>query len=136
MTYKTKQRERIARFFEENPDQAFSAEDIASVLNEEGVSLSAIYRNLAALEKERKVRKFTKAGSREAYYQMVDCDHCRGHIHMHCVECGKTSHLDDSSASALLQDVLTGSSFSVDAGATVLYGVCGDCAAHHHEGSK
>ena len=131
MAYKTKQRELIAKFFEENPDEAFSVEDISSKLTEKGISLSAIYRNLADLTKEGRVRKISKPDCREAYYQMIDCDHCRGHIHMHCVECGKTTHLDDNGANALLKDVLSSSSFSVDAGATVLYGVCGDCSAHH-----
>ena len=128
MAYKTKQRELILSFFEANPDQSFSVMEIAEKIKGEGVSVSAIYRNLALLEKEGRVRKSVKQGTHEAYYRFLDCHECREHIHMQCVKCGKTTHLDDQATSALLNGVMANSDFSVDRSTTVLYGVCHDCA--------
>lgn len=133
MAYKTHQRQTLLTFFEDHPDHSFSVTEIAEALKDQGISISAIYRNLAELEKDNRVRKTTRSGSREAYYQILDCDHCRGHIHMHCMECGKTTHLEEKEADALL-NVLGDTNFSVDTGATVLYGVCGECSSHHKEG--
>lgn len=132
MAYKTKQRELIIRFFETHHDESFSAAQIAEAIKEEGVSLSAIYRNLSDLEKDGRVRKVTKQGTHESFYQYMDCHDCRGHIHLHCVECGATTHLDEKESSALINNVLSSSSFTVDQGSTVLYGVCSDCAKHQH----
>ena len=136
MGYKTKQRELILSFFEANPDQSFSVMEIAEKIKEEGVSVSAIYRNLALLEKEGRVRKSVKQGTHEAYYRFLDCHECREHIHMQCVECGKTTHLDDQATSALLNGVMANSDFSVDRSTTVLYGVCHDCATQDKKEHK
>ena len=131
MGYRTKQREILLSFFEAHHDQSFCVEEIAQALGQEGISVSAIYRNIAELEKEKRLSKSFRSGSHVAYYQLIDCVHCRGHIHMRCVECGKTTHLNEESASRLLSGVLSSSNFSIDPNTTVLYGLCGDCASHH-----
>lgn len=136
MAYRTKQRKHLEEFFESHHDRTFTVEQIKDGLSDASVSLSAIYRNLAILEKEGKVHKTTVPGQREAYYQYVGCVHCHGHIHMHCVDCGATTHLEEEGAEALLHDVLSASSFSVDPTSTVLYGVCGECALKRQKEGK
>ncbi|MCR5348145.1 MAG: transcriptional repressor [Bacilli bacterium] len=125
--YHTQQRKALEEFFESRHDHAFSVEEIVKGLGGKA-SVSAIYRNLSALEKEGKVRKTTVPGEREAYFQYVGCVHCHGHIHMTCVDCGATTHLDEEVAASILKNVSASSSFAIDPTATVLYGVCQECA--------
>ena len=60
MSYKTKQRDVILKFFEKNHDKNFTVTEIFENVKNENISLSAIYRNLAELEKAGKVRKLSK----------------------------------------------------------------------------
>ncbi len=126
MEYKTKQREILLEFFCDNEDKAFSAEQIFENLENTGISQSAVYRNLRALEDSGKVRKIAKTGSREAFYQYVDLDDCKGHLHMSCKKCGKTTHLEEKEAE-LLSKVLKNANFEIDNDSTVIYGTCKDC---------
>ena len=127
MQYKTKQREVLIDFFESHHDQAFSAEEIASQLKNKAISISAVYRNLAELEKDGKLRKVAKRGTRKVFYQFVDCDECKGHLHLTCTKCGKTEHLDDVDSHQIVKAVLQNSNFNLDSGSTILYGICGRC---------
>ena len=127
LEYNTKQREILLKFFNKHHDSTFSAYDLAGNLKHYGISLSAIYRNLSELEKAGKVKKVTKNGSRKAYFQFVDCDDCKGHLHLSCIRCGKTSHLDDKNSSLIVKNVLNNANFNVDKASTVIYGVCADC---------
>lgn len=127
MLYSTKQREILLNFFSENPDKNFSAEEIAEQLKDQEISLSAVYRNLSELEIAGKVRKTAKSGSRKSFFQYVDLDDCKGHLHLSCKECGKTLHLDDESATVLVQNVLKNANFCVDKDSTILFGICENC---------
>ena len=126
MEYNTKQREILVKFFNDNKDTLFSVDEMTEKLQKYDISISAVYRNLSELEKLGKVRKTSKAGSRKAYYQYVDCDDCHGHLHMSCTVCGKTTHLDDGKAS-ILSKVLEDANFNIDKTNTVLYGTCENC---------
>ena len=131
MGYRTKQKEILERFFEGHHHGSFTVEEIFAAVGDQGISLSAIYRNLAELEKEGGLLKTTPQGSTKAHYQYVGCEHCKGHIHMHCIECGKTTHLPDNGADKVLADAYDASGFEIDPTTTVLYGVCKECAGHH-----
>lgn len=126
MEYKTKQREILLDFFCKNEDRSFSAEQIFENLAKTGISQSAVYRNLRALEETGKVRKIAKTGTREAFYQYVDLDDCKGHLHISCKKCGKTTHLDDKEAK-LVSKTLKNIDFEIDNDSTVIYGTCKDC---------
>ena len=131
MTYKTKQRELMLAFFESHHHDSFSVEQLFEQLKGEGISLSSIYRNLSELEKDGSVHKVIPQGAREAYYQFVGCEHCRGHIHVQCVECGKTVHLPDEEASKIAKQAKDSLGFELDPTSTVFYGLCKECSAHH-----
>lgn len=126
MEYKTKQREILLKFFSDNEDKVFSAEEISKELSGLKISQSAVYRNLNDLENHGKVKRIAKAGSRQAFYQFVDLDDCKGHLHMSCKKCGKTTHLDDKDAE-ILTDALKNAKFKIDNDSTILYGVCDNC---------
>ena len=127
MVYSTKQRKIIIDFFNQNLDKSFSAEELSNALCDKDVSESAVYRNLNELEKEGRVRRLTKPNSKKSFYQFVDCDECKGHLHMACTKCGQTIHLCDKQSEKLIEDVLKNSNFAIDKNSTVLYGICKNC---------
>ena len=55
--YKTQQRKVFLAYLSQHTDELLSARQIADALANEKISLSAVYRNLAQLEAEEKVRR-------------------------------------------------------------------------------
>lgn len=127
MEYSTKQRKILLDFFNSNLDRSISADEICLALASRGISESAVYRNLNTLEAEGKIRRTAKPNCRKAFYQFVDSDECKDHIHMSCTVCGETMHLDEKEAMKLINEVFKSSKFSINTGSTILYGVCEKC---------
>jgi len=127
--YMTRQRRILMDYLAGNADSLLSAEMIAAALEPQGISLSAVYRNVAALEAEGKVRRSGKAGSRTVYYQYSAAEECREKLHLSCRECGKTCHMEPREAERLARSIKTHEGFVLDRAETVLYGVCRDCRA-------
>lgn len=125
--YMTRQRKELLAFFERNTDERFSAHQIAEAMKEKDISLSAIYRNLAELENEGKLRKSSKPGSREVYYRFVAAKRCQNQLHLSCKQCGRTYHASGSGADALTKVLSQTEEFDLDKGETVLYGLCKQC---------
>ena len=126
-SYSTRQRKALLAYLSRHPDELLSARQIADALADEKISLSAVYRNLAQLEAEEKVRRSAKSGSHEAFYQYLDAKGCKGALHMSCVKCGKTFHMADSNAALFAKHLAQSEQFTLDAADTVLYGICADC---------
>ena len=129
----TKQRKALLAFLEQHADEELTARQIEQALCGDGISISAVYRNLSELEKERKVRKVTKSDSREVYYLYTDCDHCNECLHLSCEKCGKTYHMNSEGAQMLVRNLAQSDEFAIDKADTVLYGVCRDCQKKHEE---
>ena len=125
--YQTKQRNLLLDYFVSHTDESLSARQIADELDDEDISASAVYRNLAALEDEGVVKRTSKAGSREVFFQYLDDPECRKSIHLTCKVCGRIIHMDDASAKELIENVEKNLKFKVDKAETVLFGVCEDC---------
>lgn len=125
--YMTKQRKALLAFLSEHADKEFSARQIAETLSSDSVSVSAVYRNLSALEQDGKIRRVSKSGSREAFYQYTDCTGCKDCLHLSCEKCGKTYHMNTPDAERLVAALAQNDEFSIDKTATVLYGVCKEC---------
>ena len=125
--YRTEQRARLLALFSEHPHEAYCARQIAAALAGEGISLSAVYRNLAEMEASGSLQKLSRAGSREAYYRYLGKAECRGHLHLSCKKCGKVVHLDREAMEPLLQNAAKDRDFVVDCSDSVLVGVCGAC---------
>lgn len=126
--YMTHQRKILYSFFQDNLDKQFSVRDIVSAVQEHGISLSAVYRNLASLEKDGLIRRSIKEGSRECMYHYIHPQACQSHIHMECQTCGDSFHLDDLIASRMKEAVFSSSGFDISSQKTVLYGNCKSCA--------
>lgn len=128
--YSTKQREVLLKLLSDNADKPMCVGDIAAAVGSENISLSAIYRNLSALEDEGKVQRLTLGGSKKVYYRFTGAKECEKHLHLSCSKCGKTFHMDVPETNLLINNVLSGSNFKIDSANTVLYGICGNCGNH------
>ena len=80
--YMTQPRKRLLTYLHGHADETLSAGQIAQDLPE--ISVSAVYRNLSALEKDGAVQKVAKAGSREVFYRYKKAEECRAHLHLSC----------------------------------------------------
>ena len=125
--YQTKQRKLLLAFLASHVDETFSARQIAQALEKEKISISAVYRNLAELETERKVRRMVNGAGREISYQFTDTDACKGCLHLSCKQCGRMFHMDTADADALVRQIAKQEQFAIDRTETVLYGICGAC---------
>lgn len=127
MTYKTEQRNLLLNFLKNSPDVCFTAKQITDALKNENISKSAVYRNLSELEKEEKIKRVTKQNSKESFFQFLDTENCRNHIHLSCLKCGKIFHLENSTAQKLISNLEDAQGFEIDKEKSTLYGICKDC---------
>ena len=127
LTYQTKQRQVLLRFFQAHIDEPISALEMMEWLGTQSPSKSAIYRNLSALEAEGLIERVSKAGSRERFYRYCNADECKGHLHLSCAKCGKTYHMGTTETEQLIDRVRLDTDFQLDSAATVLYGICANC---------
>ena len=132
--YETKQRKRLTDLFASHADELLSAEQLYALLDDRSVSMSAIYRNLAELERDGKLTRQSRPGSRSIYYRYTENESCREKIHLSCRLCGKTFHMRPSETEKLVSEVEKNDGFRIDRANTVLFGVCGSCASA--EGAK
>ncbi len=123
----TRQRKILLAYLSEHADETLPTSQIVEALADEKISASAIYRNLAVLEQDGLLRRSSKPGSQELYYRFSGADTCRGQLHLSCVRCGKTVHMEKGEADALAQSLSDQDGFRLDRGSTVLYGICADC---------
>ena len=127
--YSTNQRKMLIDYLEKHHDFALSAARIAEDLAGDNISVSAVYRNLAALEEEGAVRRTARSGDRSAYYQYVGLEKCRNRIHLSCTKCGRSFHLAVKEADVLVEAVMDAEGFEVNREETVLKGLCAECRA-------
>lgn len=125
--YNTKQRQKLLDYLFNHSDENISALDIIAYFAKEDISKSAIYRNLASLEQDGKIRRVNILGEKVAYYQYIDTKHCKGKIHVSCIKCGKTTHINRDTASYLANRLACEDGFALNNDETVLYGICRDC---------
>ncbi len=125
--YSTKQRKMLLDYLSAHNDQHLTAKAIAEDLKKFEISLSAVYRNLSELENEGQIKRFSKSGSREVYYQYTASEKCCGALHLSCKKCGKTFHMKNDGADRLMNDLEKNDGFTIDKTETVLYGICQKC---------
>lgn len=126
--YSTSQRKILIDFLSKNNHSQLSAKEIYTHIKDDGISLSAIYRNLPVLEKEGIVNRVVKADSKKTLYQIFENKECNNSIHLFCEKCGKTFHMDGKVLDNLCSEVKKKNKFSVDTSRTTIYGVCDECS--------
>ena len=125
--YMTKQRKLLLAYLSAHADETLLTGRIVEALDGEGISASAIYRNLAALEQEGKLKRSARPGSQELSYRYIGEQRCQGHLHLSCLRCGKTVHMEETASDELAQRLAQSEGFRLDRNDTVLYGVCAEC---------
>lgn len=126
--YDTNQRKTLLDYLLSRSHETLTAKQIAADLEKEGVSMSAVYRNLTQLEESGEVQKVpNQAGVALAY--RYSGSECHNTIHLTCKQCKKVFHLKSEESEMLTNMLLENDSFAIDKGATVLYGVCKNCLA-------
>ena len=103
------------------------ARDIQALLNRSeasAISLSAVYRNLASLAEAGLILKSAASDGQETLYRFVGADACRDELHMTCLSCGQTTHVDHATALALAQALAGNDEFQMNLGQTTIYGLC------------
>lgn len=129
-SYKTKQREQILEFFEENPDRCLSAREL---ITESGIDAgqATVYRTLSMLTDENKLRRFRSDAGGDCY--RLACAESEGnHMHIVCRVCGGMIHSECEFIDEMKSHLLNEHGFALDTGATVIYGVCAGCAGEKH----
>ncbi len=125
--YVTQQRKKLLSYLSRHTDTLLSVREIADYLQGEDISRSSVYRNLADLEVEGKVRRGCKGAAREVFFQYVGAAGCRDHLHLYCRRCGKTIHIDADLTDLFVGAVEKLEGFEIDRSASVLEGICGAC---------
>lgn len=126
--YNTKQRKLFIEYLSAHTDELMTAKDIANALSDDKISVSAVYRNLAELEAEGKIRKSGKAGDRSVYYQYTGSKKCTECLHLNCIKCGNAFHLNRELSEFIIKGLKATERFSLDRTNTVLSGVCKACS--------
>lgn len=134
--YLTKQRRILLNYLSEHADEMLSAREIADGLADQGISVSAVYRNLSALEEEKLIHRVNVGATREIFYQYVGAEACRERIHLSCLKCGRTFHLEQEMANRLIDEVGQAEQFAVSRQDTILYGVCAGCSGAESRNGK
>ncbi len=126
-TYMTEQRRTLLAFFKENAGESFAIDEVVERLGGEGISRSAVYRNVDKMAADGLLRKAAPDGSRHTVYQFAACgSHC-DRIHLRCESCGKVFHMGSEKDEQALRSVLEKSGFELDEHSAVLPGLCKDC---------
>ena len=131
--YSTKQRKLLLQYLHRHADEQLTVRQIGAALSDQEISTSAVYRNLSALEQAGQVRRLSKSGAREVFYQYAGAEHCKDCLHLSCKKCGRTIHMNADEAERLIRSVAVCDGFTIDKTDTVLYGVCGDCREKKEE---
>ena len=129
--YNTEQKKLLLDFLERNSDRSYTIDEIVegikSSSGEHSLGRSTVYRLMTRLCEEKRVQRFAGEGSRRFLYRMIADDHCRDHLHLKCLSCGKILHLDRATSDALLEQVRLMKDFSVSEEDTLLFGNCAQC---------
>ena len=127
MTYNTEKRERILKLFASSENLTYTAEEVSSLILEDGKGKSTVYRLLSKLEAEGILRKISNDKTGVFEYQYVKCGKCAEHFHLKCKSCGRLIHLDEKTSKLLEAKIRLEESFEIDLGA-LIYGKCRNCA--------
>lgn len=126
MKYNTEKRKRITELLSAYPGRAFTSEQICAVATSDGSGKSTVYRILADMLKEGKIKKISSQSSRRVSYQYIDCAHTPEHLHLKCKDCGMLIHLDAETSHRVEESLMAAKHFAIDEG-ELLFGRCENC---------
>ena len=80
--YLTKQRGRLIEYLSSHTDEQITARQIADALTADEISVSAVYRNLSAMEKEGLLKRSAAENTKEAFFRYMGSDKCKNSLHL------------------------------------------------------
>ena len=125
--YLTRQRRQLLDFLSAHTVEQMTARQIAEAQMAENISISAVYRNLSALEEEGLLKRSVREGTRGVFYQYIAAEQCRDSLHLSCRVCGKSIHMRQQEAAQLIHNTLESTGFQIEKSETILYGICAGC---------
>ena len=134
--YNTRTRQLILDYLINNCQHAVSASNILEHLEAQGASPNptTVYRYLDKLAGEQRIMKYVADKGERAVFQYVDEGrHCREHLHLKCVQCGRIYHLDCHFMDEVRAHLMAEHGFTLQCEGSVLYGLCRSCAANEAE---
>ncbi len=126
--YATEKRRVLLEFLEASTHKSFSAQQAYEALKMQEISKSAIYRNLAQLEKEGLLCRVTDKDHKETLYQYMNPAHCADLLHIVCKTCDQTFHINRHISQMFINMVKDDSHFTISPHTSLLYGICENCS--------
>ncbi len=130
--YNTRQRDEIISYMKTIAGTHITVSEIVEHFSQSGKKIGAttVYRHLARLIDEGRVKKYTLGGSDASCYEYIEngsrC--CKPDCyHLKCEKCGRLIHLDCRELSKIQTHILDAHGFQLNMFRTVLYGVCKEC---------
>ena len=81
--YQTRQRKRLLEYLSEHTDEQMTAHRIGEALTADNISISAVYRNLSALEEDGLLKRSVRERTREVFYQYIAAEECKAVSYTH-----------------------------------------------------
>lgn len=127
--YKTKQKEIILNYLEQNSNKDLTADMIVNYIIKKNkkCSQTTVYRYLKQLVSEGIVRKYYIDNNTSSCYQYIKNGECKEHLHFKCEKCGKTLHLNNYDTSGMEEYLNKEYNVQLNPSHIVLYGICGEC---------
>ncbi len=126
MSYNTNRKKELTDFLKSNSKKAYSSEEIAKAILDNGRGKSTLYRLIDELVKSGEVKRIQDRDTRHVSYQYIEKAECHEHLHLKCAECGRLIHLGHELSEALVKNIENKAHFALDLG-EVLFGKCEDC---------
>ena len=130
-SYATASRRKILEYLKNSNDHTVTAADVDEYLkkHDSEVNITTIYRYLDKLAGEQRIMKYVADKGERAVFQYVDEGrHCREHLHLKCVQCGRIYHLDCHFMDEVRAHLMAEHGFTLQCEGSVLYGLCRSCA--------
>lgn len=134
--YQTEQKKLVLAYLCAHQDRAFSLDELAAPMVACGVGKSTVYRLIARLVEDGRVRRYLREGGRGYTYQYFAQNDCRTHLHLRCTDCGRVVHLEKAVSAAVKETLKKDTGFLLDDEKTMLSGKCARCAARREEGGE
>ena len=130
--YRTKQRQMILSYLEQNPNTHLTAGDVCGHLCGCGadVGQATVYRQLERFVDEGLVNKYLIDANSPACFEFIGentsasedvCFHCK------CERCGRLIHMRCEELEGIGKHMFEEHRFKIDPLRTVFYGICEDC---------
>ena len=130
--YNTKQKDKIIGSISSFGDKHFTAAELISKINSEGISVgqATIYRMIDRMVNKGELRKYIVDGTTAACYQLAEKSHekkCSEHFHLKCESCSRLIHVECEELLKISSHMNEEHGFIIDSSKTVFYGLCKEC---------